>query len=617
MLYSIATVCISGMLKDKIPAIAKAGFRGIELFENDLIQHNGPVSEVRRMIEDYGLEVVTYQPFRDFEGLPEPYRSRALDRARKKLDLTAELGSDLLMVCSSCSPHALGGIERAAEDFVALGELAQERGMRVAFEALAWAPHIHDYRDSWEIVRRANHPAVGLCLDTFHIFSRETELNTLESIPGDKIFLVQIADAPRLSMDHLSWSRHYRCFPGQGELNLSDFMQRLSTTAYNGPLSLEIFNDQFRSGSAEVNAADGYRSLVYLCNQQDQPSNEQQLPPAHPPEDFAFLEFALEPNDYQSFVHVIKALGFEPAGKHKSKDVEHWQQSNIHFVLNNEGESFAANFRKLHAGTSVCAMALNVDSLTQTIERAQGLNYPTHFGDPTRELTGNPSIRGVAECQMIFVEKDATPGIWQRDFDQDPHYRGKAYLDSIDHLSITLPYGEMLQSILLCRALFNMHTLPGVDVFDPGGLVHSQVMRTDNDGVCLALNSTTAERTVARKLLHRQVHGGVQHIALRTRNIRDIARRLQQAGVAILKMPQNYYDDLDARFGLGAEQISQMSELGLLYDADENGSFYQLYTAHFHGRFCFEIVQRQGYTGFGAANTPARSAMQALELDEN
>ncbi|MEI8611821.1 TIM barrel protein [Enterovibrio sp. Hal110] len=109
MIYSIATVCLSGTLRQKIEAISKAGFRGIEIFENDLITHNGSVHEIRSMLDDHGLEVVTYQPFRDFEGLPAPYRHKAFDRAERKFDLMEELGTDLLMVCSSVSPHALGG----------------------------------------------------------------------------------------------------------------------------------------------------------------------------------------------------------------------------------------------------------------------------------------------------------------------------------------------------------------------------------------------------------------------------------------------------------------------------------------------------------------------------
>ena len=58
-------------------------------------------------------------------------------------------------------------------------------------------------------------------------------------------------------MDPLSWSRHHRCFPGQGQLDLDQFMERLRQTGYDGPLSLEIFNDQFRAGNADSVALDG------------------------------------------------------------------------------------------------------------------------------------------------------------------------------------------------------------------------------------------------------------------------------------------------------------------------------------------------------------------------
>src|SRR4029077_15410327 len=156
-----------------------------------------------------------------------------------------ELGCKLLLVCSNVSPQSVGGIHRTAADLDALGGPAARRGIRdgfealasgerapgrgrgVGFEALAWGRHINDYRDAWEAVRRADHPAIGLVLDTFHIFARKTELRPIRAIPRDRIFLVQVADAPLLDMDSLSWSRHFRNFPGQGELPLLDFMEAL------------------------------------------------------------------------------------------------------------------------------------------------------------------------------------------------------------------------------------------------------------------------------------------------------------------------------------------------------------------------------------------------------
>ena len=204
MRTAIATVCLSGTLTEKLEAIAAAQFKGVEIFENDLLSFNGTPAEARRMIEDLGLKTITFQPFRDFEGMPEPQRAKVFARAERKFDVMEELGCDLLMVCSNVSPDSLGGVERAADDFHELGERAAKRGMRVAFEALSWGRHIHDYRDSWEVVRRADHPAVGLVLNSFHVLARKTDLSAIRSIPPERIFLVQMADAPKLDMDYLS-----------------------------------------------------------------------------------------------------------------------------------------------------------------------------------------------------------------------------------------------------------------------------------------------------------------------------------------------------------------------------------------------------------------------------
>src|SRR6266571_8505812 len=311
---AIATVCLSGALNEKLEAIAAAGFKSVEIFENDLLSYNGTPTDVRRMIEDLGLKTITFQPFRDFEGMPEAHRARVFQRAERKFDLMQELGCDLLMVCSNVSPESLGGIDRAATDLHEIGDRAAKRGMRVAFEALSWGRHIHDYRDAWEAVRRADHPVVGLVLDSFHILARRTDLGGIRAIPRDRIFLVQMADAPLLQMGYLSWSRHYRNFPGQGELPIQDFMNALLSTGYDGLLSLEIFNDQFRAGSARSVAIDGHRSLIFMMDQlQRSGAVKRQSQPALPTRSRClgteFVEFAIDEESAVDLERLLAGLG--------------------------------------------------------------------------------------------------------------------------------------------------------------------------------------------------------------------------------------------------------------------------------------------------------------------
>ena len=74
MRTSIATVSLSGSLGEKLEAIAAAKFDAVEIFENDLITFNGTPSDVRRAVKSLGLDILTLQPFRDFEGMPDAQR---------------------------------------------------------------------------------------------------------------------------------------------------------------------------------------------------------------------------------------------------------------------------------------------------------------------------------------------------------------------------------------------------------------------------------------------------------------------------------------------------------------------------------------------------------------
>ena len=261
---SIATVSISGTLAEKMEAAAAIGFDGVEIFENDLLTFEGSPTEIRYLAESLGLTITCFQPFRDIEAMPEPQRSRNMDRAERKFDVMQQLGTELLLVCSNVSPASLDDDARAAADLREMAERARTRGLRVGFEALAWGRNINKWAHAWKIIQAADHPALGLIVDSFHSLAVGDDLSGLGVVPAEKIFFAQLADAPKLSMDVLSWSRHFRNFPGQGQLPVADFVRDLIGAGYRGPLSLEIFNDEFRSAPARLMARDGLRSLLLV-----------------------------------------------------------------------------------------------------------------------------------------------------------------------------------------------------------------------------------------------------------------------------------------------------------------------------------------------------------------
>ena len=617
MKMSIATVSLSGDLVEKLEAAAAAGFSGVEIFDSDLLSFGGSAADVRRIATDLALEIVAFQPFRDFEGMPANKRERVFARAERKFDVMRELGCDLLVVCSNTSPDSGPDTMRAACDLRELGERASIRGLRVGFKALAWARHITAYRQAWEVVRGADHPAVGLIVDSFHTFAAHADLNHLRDIPGTHIFLAHLADAEAIHPDSLGQGRHFTNFPGQGELPLLAFLEGLQATGFDGPLSLEILNDQVRAGSARSTAVDGRRSLLFLLDQlRKRTPNVQASLPLLPRRSKClgaeFVEFALDEGRAIDFENVLRGLGFARTGVHKSKSVTRWSQGAINIVINTEKEGFAHSYNITH-GTGVCAIGLMVEDAAAALSRAQALlDQPFHQAVGPGELE-IPAVRGVGGSLLYFIDRRTDLGrVWDIEFEPvEVAEQSQAGLLSIDHISQSMHYEEMLSWLLFYASLLDVSKLPVHDVLDPGGLVKSQVLQTADGKLRLVLNASLSKRALSSRFLSDAFGSGVQHIAFSTSDILATAQRLKANHLGILAVPDNYYDDLESTTDLSVQQIAKLKAHNVLYDRDEAGEYLQMYTQPLEQGFFFEIVERRGYRGFGAVNAPIRLAAQS------
>ncbi|MDT1062003.1 TIM barrel protein [Paracoccus sp. CPCC 101403] len=615
MKTSIATVSLSGNLTEKLAAISAAGFDGIEIFEQDFIASDFGPAEVGRMVRDHGLEITLFQPFRDFEGLPEPHRSRAFARAARKFELMNQLGTDLVLFCSSVHPAAMGGIDRMADDFHELGDLARQYGVRVGYEALCWGRFVNDHRDAWEVVRRADHPNIGLILDSFHTLGRKIDPDSIRSIPGDRIFFVQLADAPAIDMDLLYWSRHFRNMPGEGDLDVPAFMRAVMATGYDGWLSLEIFNDQFRAGLPRLVALDGRRSLISVQDRarRAEPAlavaDQTDIPAPVPVKGVEFIEFATSEDEAPELAALLTATGFQPAGSHVSKPVTLWRQGDVNLLVNTDARGFARTSYVAH-GTTVSEIGLSVADAQASFQRATALLAQPHQQEVGKGELAIPAIRGVSGSVMRFLDSSSELGrIWDVDFRIADKPATGAGITGIDHLAQTMPYDEMLSSSLFYTEIFAAEKSPMVDVIDPDGLVRSQAIRTG--GMRVTLNGAEARRTLAGRFIEESFGSSVQHIAFSTNDIFATAEALRARDFPVLRIGANYYDDVAARFGLDSALTERLRRGNIMYDEDAGGQFFQLYSMPRKDGFFLEIVQRQGnYNGYGAPNAPFRIAAQ-------
>jgi 4-hydroxyphenylpyruvate dioxygenase len=183
----------------------------------------------------------------------------------------------------------------------------------------------------------------------------------------------------------------------------------------------------------------------------------------------------------------------------------------------------------------------------------------------------------------------------------------------VDHLAVALLPGQMDSFLLFWRSLFGLQPQPVMDVPDPYGLIQSRAMVNASGSLRLTFNESQARATATSRFVSTFAGAGIHHIALATDDAAAAVRRAAQAGLPLLPIPPNYYEDLQARSELGDEATAELEQLGLLYDRDAGGEFRHAYTGAFQQRFFFEIVERHGYGGFGAINAPVRMAAQARD----
>jgi 4-hydroxyphenylpyruvate dioxygenase len=282
--------------------------------------------------------------------------------------------------------------------------------------------------------------------------------------------------------------------------------------------------------------------------------------------------------------------------------------------VNTEKEGFAHSFNIVH-GTAVCATALRVGDAAATLDRAQAL-----LEEPFRQAVGPgeleiPAVRGLGGSLIYFTDpKSELARVWDIDFAElgGSKLRNDAGLVTIDHISQTMLYVEMLTWLLFYESLLDVSKLPEQDVLDPGGLVKSQVLRSEDGALRLVLNASQSVQTLSSRFLAEAFGSGVQHIAFSSRDIFVTARALLANGIDILPIPENYYDDLEAKTDLPPETVDELRALNILYEREGGAEYFQLYTRTFANRFFFEIVERRGgYQGFGASNAQIRLAAQA------
>lgn len=292
-------------LEEKIREASTAGFRGIEIFYEDLEYFARSVAgiessdttpspaqlieaadRVRELCSTQGLAIIGLQPFLFYEGLLDRDEHRArIEKLKVWFEIADALDTDTIQIPSNFLPaeQLSGDMSVIVADMVEVADLGSRRArpIRFAFENLCWGTHIDTWEQAWEVVRRVDRANFGICLDTFNIAGRvwadpasadgkvpdadarfdESLKRLVETVDLTKVFYIQLVDAERLDKPlveghefyaaaqpaRMSWSRNARCFMYESDRGAYLPVEKVARAiihglGYTGYVSMELFS---------------------------------------------------------------------------------------------------------------------------------------------------------------------------------------------------------------------------------------------------------------------------------------------------------------------------------------------------------------------------------------
>lgn len=247
----------------KIEAARSAGFDQIEIWREDVEAHQDGPLNLGSKLRDLGVGVADYQVVRDFDGAPDLLREEKRAQVICMLDTAVQLGTNTVLVTASSDPACIAA--RINDDLRWLTREAAARGLRIAYEGLAWSAINFTLAAAWECVRQINEPNLGVVVDPFHIFVRGGDAGDLDGIPMSSIYLIQLSDSHLRGCSDLKrvidTARHRRLMPGDGWFPIHTIVERLRQEGYAGPVGIEVFNDEMKSRDPNAVAQEAMLAL--------------------------------------------------------------------------------------------------------------------------------------------------------------------------------------------------------------------------------------------------------------------------------------------------------------------------------------------------------------------
>jgi 4-hydroxyphenylpyruvate dioxygenase len=332
---------------------------------------------------------------------------------------------------------------------------------------------------------------------------------------------------------------------------------------------------------------------------------------------FEFVEFAA-PAGTVDLHALFRQMGFAAVARHRSRAITVYRQGGVNFLINDEPDSFAADFAAQH-GPCACGFAIRFTEALGTVEQSvldNGGERIAHKADS--RVIAVPVVKGIGDCMLYLVPSGAD--VYAQDFvaidgaEQNPRGFGLTF---IDHLTHNLYFGNMEKWSNYYERLFNFREIRYFDIKGAKTGLVSKAMTAPDGIVRIPLNESSDPKSQINEYLDQYKGEGIQHIACFTDDIYVTVEAMRAQGVEFLDTPNSYFDVIDERIPNHSEDVPRLRKNKILIDADletKSRKLLQIFTQNAIGPIFFEIIQRKGNEGFGEGNFQA--LFESIERDQ-
>ncbi|MEO8999427.1 MAG: 4-hydroxyphenylpyruvate dioxygenase [Rhodanobacter sp.] len=336
---------------------------------------------------------------------------------------------------------------------------------------------------------------------------------------------------------------------------------------------------------------------------------------------FEFVEFAAPAGRASELHELFKRMGFSAVLKHKSRPITVYRQNGVNFLLNEDPDSFAADFAEAH-GPCACGFAIRFTKPSADVLAAVLGNGGKEVGHKAAsKAVDAPVVKGIGDCMLYLIDRYGSAGsIYDADYvaiegvEKNPIGFGLTF---IDHLTHNLYFGNMQKWSDYYERLFNFREIRYFDIKGAKTGLVSKAMTAPDGIVRIPLNESNDPKSQINEYLDAYKGEGIQHIACFTDDIYSTVEKMRAAGVEFLDTPDAYFEVIDVRVPNHGEDVARLAKNKILIDADletRQRKLLQIFTTNAIGPIFFEIIQRKGNEGFGEGNFQA--LFESIERDQ-